>query len=377
MQRQTGRYQRTAEGYRVFIPFPLPPDPPLKMDPVLTGLLSRADRALGRLDGLGRIVPDPELFISMFVKKEALLSSRIEGAQCTLPDLFEYESKKSSAEISEDLAETVNYIAALRYGMKKTLGDPLSIELILKLHSILLIKTRGNDRSPGEFRDRQVGIGPPGSVLGNAEFLPPPPEDVSPGMDTLLFFIEKQLEHPPLVTCGLFHCQFETIHPFRDGNGRIGRLLIPLILAREEALSRPLLYLSHYFLQHRAAYYEAMMGVRERGDWEGWMKFFLRGVTDVSDEAVDKMEEVLKLKERDLLIARNRIGKARTTDLLELFYRKPMLSVNTVSKTLNMAFATANNLLQAFVKADILTETTQKKRNRMFAYPAYIDLLNK
>ncbi len=376
MNRETGQFQETPEGYRVFIPAPLPPDPPLKMDGALTGILSRADRALGRLDGLGRIVPEPDLFISMFIKKEALLSSRIEGARSTLPDLFEYESGKELSEFPEDLAETVNYIGALRRGMDKARKNDISLELILELHSTLLSRTRGSDRSPGQLRDRQVGIGPPGSNLRTAEFLLPPPRYVRPALENLFAFIESRTDQPPLITCGLFHCQFETIHPFRDGNGRIGRVLIPLILFRKEVLSRPLLYLSHFFLEYRSSYYRGLMNVRERGDWEDWMKFFLRGVAEVSDQAVNKMEEIIALKEKDLGLVRERINRKKAADLLDLFYRHPVLSVKTVSRELEIAFATADSLLREFAGEGLITETTEQKRNRLFSYPAYINILN-
>lgn len=376
MQRETGQFQDTPEGYRVFIPSALPPDPPLQMDETLTGILSRADRALGRLDGLGRIVPEPDLFISMFIKKEALLSSRIEGARSTLPDLLEYESGKELSEFPEDLAETVNYIAALRLGMEKSREEDISLELTLELHSVLLSRTRGGDRSLGQLRDRQVGIGPPGTNLQNAEFLPPPPGDVRPALEKLFAFIESRAEQPPLITCGFFHCQFETIHPFRDGNGRIGRMLIPLILLRKKVLSRPLLYLSHFFLEYRSSYYRGLMNVRERGDWEDWMKFFLRGVAEVSDQAVAKMEGIIALQEKDRGRVRERIKRKKAADLLELLYRHPVLSVKTVSRELEIAFATADTLLKEFAGEGIITETTEQKRNRLFSYPAYIDILN-
>lgn len=375
MNARSGSYQVHPDGYRMFIPISLPPDPPLKMDPSLENILSEADRAIGRLDGIGRMLPNPDLFITMYMKKEAVLSSQIEGIQTTFPDLLESEGGKPLNELPEDLGEVVNYISASKIGLRMIKEKPISISLIKDIHAVLLRDIRGYDRDPGRFRDRPVGIGPPGCDLHSATFIPPSPSEVMRLMEELSVFIESQENIPPLILCGLVHSQFETIHPFRDGNGRLGRLLITLLLCRKGVLSYPLLYLSHFFLRNRGEYYNSLMMVRDDGNWEGWLRFFLRGVYIVSNEAVEKTGKILELKKKDSYLIREMVKRGKSLEFLELLLIQPVISLKTISENIGVAFATAGSLAEDFVKAGILDVTSDRKRNRLFTYTSYIKLL--
>lgn len=373
---RSGSYKDQPGGYQAFIPSPLPPDPPLVMDPALENLLSRADRSIGRLDGIGRMLPDPDLFVAMYLRKEGVLSSQIEGSQATFPDLLEYESGTPVRELPEDIGEVANYIAATKAGLEKSRGVPVSISLIKELHSLLLKDSRGSELTPGSFRDSQNWIGSPGCPIHLATFVPPPPREVEPAMRDLEEFVVRETEMPPLIICGLVHNQFETIHPFRDGNGRVGRLLVTLLLCQKDVLIRPLLYLSHYFLQNRGDYYDSLMRVRTAGDWEGWLRFFLSGVDEVSREAVEKTARILELREDHRRRVQEHVRRGKSLELLELLLSRPVISVRTISERLKVAFATAGNLVEDFVRIGILSESGNRKRNRLFVYSSYVDLLS-
>ncbi len=279
---RAGQYIQQPTGYKAFIPSDLPPNPSVGMDPEMWDLLSRADRALGRLDGSTEILPNPDLFVFMYVRKEAVLSSQIEGTQASLMDVLEFEAQAMDSGKPSDVEEVVNYVGAMNHGLQRLQELPLSLRLIREIHEKLLANVRGGERNPGEFRSRQNWIGPPGCKLSEAFFVPPPPVEMMRALGELEKFLHDESPMPFLIKVGLAHAQFETIHPFLDGNGRVGRLLITFLLCEKGILKRPLLYLSWYFKKNRGEYYDKLQSVRDRGDWESWLKFFLKGVEQVA-----------------------------------------------------------------------------------------------
>lgn len=372
---RAGNYISQPQGYKAFIPKPLPPDPPLSMNGELLDLLSKADRSIGRLDGITDVLPNPDLFIAMYVRKEAVISSQIEGTQSSLIDVLEYEITGEKHKFPSDIGEVINYINAMNYGLERVKSLPLSLRLIRKIHSRLLAGVRGQERRPGEFRSSQNWIGAPGCTLKTADFVPPPPQEMIAAMGELEKFLYDESPRPTLITCGLAHCQFETIHPFLDGNGRIGRLLITFLLCHRGVLSRPLLYLSHYFKQYRREYYNCLMSVREKGDWEGWIKFFLKGIWEVSKEAVETSRYIISLESEHTHLIQEQVRSGQGVNLLGLLFRYPIISIPEVKDRLQIAFGTANRLVNEFVRLGILKEITARERNRLFAYTKYLDLL--
>ncbi|MFT5492074.1 MAG: Fic family protein [Limisphaerales bacterium] len=375
---RAGRYIKQKSGYRAFIPAPLPPDPPLRIDAVTTKLLSDADRALGRLDGVATVLPNPDLFVAMYVRQEAVLSSQIEGTQSTLEDVLDYEAGGQVDNKPRDVEEVVNYVGAINHGLARLPELPLSLRLIREVHEKLMTGVRGQERQPGEFRRSQNWIGPQGCTLNDAEFIPPPPEDMNDALGDFEKFLHKRDSMPELIHCALAHAQFETIHPFLDGNGRVGRLLITLLLCERKILSRPLLYLSHYFKAHRAQYYDRLTAIRNDGDWEGWLAFFLKGVCDVSLGATDTAKAILKLQQghRELASSiRGNTGNSLT--LLESLYTRPVINVRFAEQLLNCSYPTANNLLDALTEKGILREITGAKRNRRWRYDQYMELFQR
>jgi len=376
---RAGVYINQLQGdlrYRAFIPKPLPPDPLLAMEDMeLWQLLSDADRALGRLDGVTEVLPNPDLFVTMYVRKEAVLSSQIEGTQASLVDLLEFESEQAVKSIPSDVGEVVNYVSAINYGLTR-LGDlPLSLRLIREIHRELLRGVRGDERMPGEFRTSQNWIGPKGCTLAQATFVPPPPEEMKTAMGDLERFLHDDSPMPALIKMGLAHAQFETIHPFLDGNGRIGRLLITFLLCERRILRRPLLYLSYYFKQNRTEYYDRLMGIRTKGDWEGWLKFFLKGVHDVSRQATDTARQIIALRDRDRQMVQNSVpGALKGLALLDRLYELPMVSVKTAAQALGVSNPLANRLIAHFQEVGLLSQITPGRRNRVFAYAPYLDL---
>jgi len=296
MQR-SGAYINQPTGYRAFIPAPLPPKPALRLESELQNLLSRADMALARLDGLAEILPNVDLFIAMYVKKEALLSSQIEGTQASLDDLLAYESGDKLGNVN-DVTEVVNYVKAMNYGIERLQTLPMSLRLIKEIHAILLESVRGCERSPGEFKQSQNWIGPPGCTLNEASFVPPPPHEAVAAMGDLEHYFHGKTTLPMLVDCALIHYQFETIHPFLDGNGRMGRLLTTFFLYWKGVMHKPLLYLSYYFKKNRQEYYDRLNMVRNTGNYEQWVDFFLKGVVDIAGSAMDTARQILELQSR-------------------------------------------------------------------------------
>ncbi len=369
---RAGTYVRQPGGYSAFVPEPLPPSPPLRIAPNLVGALSSADLALGRLDGAALTLPDPDLFVGMYVRQEAVLSSQIEGTQASLTDLLQLELWDEGG--PPDVREVVNYVDAMNHGLGRLSELPLSLRLVREIHARLMAGVRGGNREPGEFRTSQNWVGAPGSTPNTATYIPPPPTVVPVALASLeRFWHEREL--PALIRAGLAHAQFETIHPFRDGNGRVGRLLITFMLCSEGVLMRPLLYLSHYFKSHRAQYYESLQAVRDEGRWEEWLTFFLRGVEEVANEATSTARAIVVLRDADWTQIRSE-GLAATNlmRLLDLLFRQPIVSAAYVRDRLGVRYQTANELIERLVAKGILNETTGQKRNRRFAYKNYLAL---
>jgi Fic family protein len=339
--------------------------------------MEQANRALGRLDGLTALLPDTSLFIYFYVRKEALLSSQIEGTQSSFSDLLLYESKEVPGVPIEDVQEVSNYVAAMTHGLKRLReGCPLSLRLMREIHGILLAKGRGADKTPGEFRRSQNWIG--GTRPGNAMFVPPPAEDVMKLMGDLEKFLHGEpVKMPVLIKAALAHVQFETIHPFLDGNGRLGRLLITFLLCAEKALSEPILYLSLYFKTHRQEYYEHLQRVRTEGDWEQWLRFFLTGVMQTAEQATDAARSILSLFEKDRAKI-EKLGRPAGSALRmhEYLQRKPITSVTMAAKKLGLTEPTIRASLSHMQKLGIVKEMTGRQRNRLFVYRRYLDILD-
>jgi Fic family protein len=377
MTGRSGRYVNQPTGYKAFIPSPLPPDPPLRTDDEIMALLGDAALALGRLDGLAVNLPNPDLFVSMYVRKEAVLSSQIEGTQATLDDVLAFEVEAAKEGIPADAAEVVNYVRAMSYGNRRLQTLPLSLRLIREIHRELMHGVRGSERLPGEFRTSQNWIGAPGSTLADAAFGPPPPHEMTRALGDLEKFLHADSPLPLLIRCALTHAQFETIHPFLDGNGRVGRLLITFMLCHGGVLARPLLYLSYYFKANRNEYYDRLNRIRFEGDWESWVRFFLRGVADVAKQAAETAMKILDLRARcDEKLRRAKIrGTATALRLLDQLFEHPVTTAATVGAWLDVSKPTANDLLATFEKAGLLRETTGLTRGRVFAFEPYLKLL--
>ena len=368
---RSGTYVRQVEGYRAFIPNNLPPDP-FTIDWEMQELLSNADRALGRLDGITEILPNPDLFVTMYIKQEAVLSSQIEGTQASLVEVLEYESKSQKGAV-KDISDVLNYIDAINYGLKRLEELPLSLRLIKEIHYKLLDKTRGYDKIPGEFRSSQNWIGAPGCLLKDASFVPPPVNAMNNAMGELeLFLHNNQIRMPFLIRVGFAHAQFETIHPFLDGNGRMGKLLITFLLCSSGVLKQPLLYLSYYFKKHRQEYYNYLQLIRDNDMWEQWIKFFLRGVYEVSQEATVKARLIINMREEHREKV-NGLG-AYALPLLEYLYQNPIITVNNIKESFNITYSTANRLANSFHQAGILENISGTSRNRVYGYMDYLNL---
>lgn len=341
----------------------------------MLALLSEADRKLGRLDGAATTLPNADLFVAMYVRKEAVLSSQIEGTQASLEDLFEYEMGAEGRRTDGDVAEVVNYVDAMNYGLERLQTLPVSLRLIREIHRRLVAGVRGGERQPGEFRKSQNWVGAPGCTVEEAVHVPPPVGEMRRALSDLERFLHDQTPRPPLLTCALVHSQFETIHPFLDGNGRIGRLLITFLLCQQGVLSRPLLYLSYYFKRHRSEYYERLQAVRERGDWEGWCKFFLRGVAQVAEQATEVARRILAMRDEHLRLVRAALRTTNAPTLLEKLFHRPLTTVNHCAHQLGVSYQAANRLVGQFVQLGLLREVTGQRRHRLFAYAPYLDLL--
>jgi len=373
---RAGRYLRQPTGYRAFIPAPLPPMPPLDLSGPLRDRLSQADYALGRLDGAVLTLPNPDLFVFMYVRKEAVLSSQIEGTQSSLQNLLAAEAQLFDPDTPKDVNEVANYVRAMNHGLARLAELPVSVRLIREIHAELMQGVRGGRLQPGELRTSQNWIGPPGCTLATATFVPPPPHEVPQALSDLEHFLHDGAGLPPLVQVGLAHAQFETIHPFLDGNGRIGRLLIAFLLTEKRLLSKPVLYLSHYFKQRRAEYYERLQAVRHAGDWEGWLAFFLDGVIEVSQQATQTAAAILKMREDYRARITDSLGRAAANGqrVMDRLFDHPIVSVATVREWLGITPAGANQIVGRLEGIGLLREITGYARNRRFRFEPYLRL---
>ena len=371
---RAGQYLQHRTGYRYFLPRSLPA-PDLELSPDFLARLSAADRALARLDGAASVLPNPDLFVFMYVRREAVLSSQIEGTQASLNDVLEAEAEIERGERRVPVDEVISYIQALNYGIRRLDTLPVSLRLVREIHERLMRGVRGGEtsRTPGEFRRSQNWIG--GTTPANARFVPPPPADMTEALSAWERYVHADARLPELVHIGLLHAQFETIHPFLDGNGRIGRLLISLLLHERGILQRPLLYLSIFLKEHRDLYYDRLQAIRDRGEWEAWLDFFVEGVVEVATEAYQTASQILALGERDrarLAELRRRAGTAH--QLHDFLFQQPVITVRLATEVLNVSQPTANSLVNAMEELGLLRETTGYKRNRIFEYHDYLAL---
>lgn len=381
MRRQTGQYIASSlngKGYRAFVPAPLPPDPPLQLDHALASLRDKALVALGELKGITRILPDARLFLYQYVRKEALLSSQIEGTQSSLSDLLLFELDQAPGVPLDDVREVSNYIAALEHGLQRMRqGFPLSLRLLREMHELLLRRGRGSGKAPGEFRRTPVWIGGPGP--DQAQFVPPPADRLADCLAALERFLHATEDGiSPLARAALAHVQFETIHPFLDGNGRLGRLLIVLMLCDAGLLEEPSLYLSLYFKSRREDYYQRLDAVRTDGDWEGWLRFFFEGVAAASGQAVDTAQRLLRLfqDDRERLRGTGRIA-GTTLRLHEAFTRNPLRTTALLVEETGLSKPAIARGLDAMARSGVaVREITGKQRYRIFAYQPYLDILS-
>ncbi len=376
----TGQYEQTTAGgeqVRAFIPSPLPPEPPLEFTAKRRRLLEQATLALGRLDSVTLLLPDPNIFLYAYVRREAVLSSQIEGTQSSLSDLLMFELEAVPGVPFDDVVEVSNYVAALEYGMQRLAQDfPLSNRLLREMHEILLSRGRGSHKEPGEFRCSQNWIG--GTRPGNALFVPPPPHQVSQCMGDLeKFFHDTTQPYPTLVKAGLAHVQFETIHPFLDGNGRLGRMLISFILHHDGLLRRPLLYLSLFLKQHRQEYYRLLDEVRHNGKWESWIDFFLEGVEQTANNAVDTARQLVhRFRDDEQKIQQTGRSAGSVQRVFQAFCNQPVLTIKAIQGISGLSFPAASKATEKLQSLDILEEMTGKKRNRVYRYTDYIAILN-
>ena len=375
---RAGQYQVQSTGCSAFIPASLPPAPPISFSQETWRLLAEADRALGGLDGMTQALPGTDLFLRMYVRKEALLSSQIEGTKASLDDIIQFEENIREAENPDDVEEVVNYIAALREGLPKLDELPVSMRLIRRVHEVLMRGVRGQHKNPGEIRTTQNWIGRGGSLLENATFVPPPPGDhLNAALTDLEKFIHSEPEMPALVQIALVHAQFETIHPFLDGNGRLGRLLITFLLCEKNILQAPSLYISHYFKKFKAEYYERLQAVRDRGEWEEWINFFLRGVRDVARDGAETAARILRLREEHRILISERVSRAQggsATQFLDHLFSFPIVSVTHAAEITQRSYSSANMLIAKLCDIGILEEVTGRRRNKLFRYGPYIAL---
>lgn len=379
-KRISGQYIRSSviagESYNAYVPFPLPPAPPLEMSELYT-LLDRANAALGRLDGMSMIFPDPALFLYMYIRKEAVLSSQIEGTQSSLSDLLLFETNSAPGVPIDDVTEVSCYVSAMNYGLKRLQEFPLSLRLIREIHEKLMNNARGGHKQPGEFRTSQNWIG--GTRPGTATFVPPPPEKLWECLDQFEKFLhDDKTKLPVLIKAALAHVQFETIHPFLDGNGRLGRLLITFILCSEGILKQPLLYLSLYFKYNRQEYYGYLQSVRKTGDWESWLAFFLRGIIETSNQATETAKNIINLFNTDQ--ERIRSSEKSTPAIMTIypyFQQRPIANTTTIREKTGLSQPTVIRSLSMLEELGIIKEITGKERHKIFVYNQYLNILNR
>ena len=370
-----GRFVAQPEGFEAFVPEALPPQG-LVVDEKLQALLSKADLAVGRLDGVIEVIPNPDRFVLMYVRREAVLSSQIEGTQASLMDVLEYEAEEEAVAARVDVQEIVNYIRAMKLGLQRLHELPISRRLICEVHRELMVGVRGGEpqKTPGEFRKSQNWIG--GGSPASARFVPPPADEVGRTFAELENFIHDDTPMPALIKAALIHAQFETIHPFLDGNGRTGRLLITFWLVERGILWQPLLYPSLYFKEHREEYGDRLQAIRDKGEWEEWLTFFLDGVAQVAEEAHETALSIFALRERDRQRITDTLGRRAPRGLLLLdeLLKLPIVRAKAVERAIGVSQPTATSLLDAFIEIGILHELTGRQRGRVYAYLEYLDL---
>ena len=375
---RAGTFVTQTKGYKAFIPTPLPPQPTIQINEDLTFLLGQAVLAVGRLSGLASIIPDPDLFVYLYVRKEALLSSQIEGTQCSLEDILNTEKEPiSDVSSPHDIEEVSNYVKAMNQGLIRLQTLPVSTRLIKEIHMILMEGVRGSNKTPGEFRRSQNWIGRPGATLTNADFVPPPPEDVNQHMSELEKFVHSTDRISPLIKVALIHAQFETIHPFLDGNGRLGRLLITYLLVHWKVLEKPLLYISYYFKAHRTEYYARLMDIRLHGDWESWIQFFLKAVQESAEMGVESATQIHMLMIRDRKRIQTADVSATTLLAWDQLCREPILTNALLVKRLSSSKPTVQRAIDHLLTLGIITEISGKQRHRRYAYQAYLEILTR
>lgn len=375
IERQSGHYVRQPSGYLAYMPQTLPLGEIVRSAQLET-ILSRADRALGRLDGAIEGAFNSDLFILMYLRKEATLSSQIEGTQASLNDVLQAEAKIADPDRPNDVEETLNYVQAFRYGLERLESLPLSLRLLKELHAILMEDVRGHERTPGEFRTSQNWIGAQGVTLENASFVPPPPHELMSYLGNLEDYIRAEDDIPFLMKVGIAHAQFETLHPFLDGNGRLGRLLITFMLCERKILLKPVLYLSHFFKLNRDEYYRRLQATRDSDAWEEWLIFFLTAVATVSNESTETLRSITELREnhRQALIDDAPKGAGNALKLHETLFRTPYTSLDLAASELGITVQGAKAIVDRMVRLGILKEITGRKRDRIFRYEPYLQL---
>ena len=375
---RAGKYERQTEGYLAFNPAPLPPDPPIIFSSELQQALSRAECAFGHFDESTQFLHRLDLSVSMFDLQETLCSCRIDGIGGSLEDLLAAVADTRSRDVESDVHRVMNYLVAMYYGISEAKEASVATELIKRVHLMLRSLTRESAITPGEFRSNQVWIGPPGCRVLDAEFVPPPPHQIVQHMQSLDEFVGSNNDLPLLVKIGLIHSQFETIHPFRDGNGRVGRLIVTFLLCKSRMRERPVLYLSKYFERHRQQYYDKLQAVRDRGAWEKWLLFFLQAVEDASVHAAATVRRILAMQEQDRKVIDDKLGRSADNGhrLLDLLYEYPIVSVNQVKEQTGISYASANALVARLVECDLLREYTGRSRNRRYMLHGYVDIFN-
>jgi Fic family protein len=378
METRAGKYKINLSGelkYKSFLPRSLPPNPPLEYDKDIIDLLSMTNRSIGILEGISSQVSDVDLFVSMYVRKEALLSSQIEGTQATLDDILDPDIEKNT---NRHVADVINYIKASQFAKDRINDLPISSRLLREIHEVLMSDVRGSEKNPGEFRRSQNWIGPQGSSLKNARYIPPNVEDMIEAMSDLEKFLNGEDDIDPLIKIGMTHYQFETIHPFLDGNGRIGRLLITLFLIERKVLSHELLYISYFLKRNRIEYYDRLMEVRRKGNYEQWIKFFLTAVYESSEDAIRTIRELEELHDKNFKKI-EKVGRSYKTVRSVLIYleSKPIIDIKMTSGEMGVSYNAVANAVKYLVELGILIQTDSTKRNRVFAYEEYLKVLRK
>jgi Fic family protein len=374
---RVGQLARLPNGDEVFIPHKLAPNgPKIDIDSECLKLLDEADRALGELKGITETLPNPDLFIAFYVRKEALLSSQIEGTQCSLDEVLQVDRK--TAEL-KPVQEVINYIDAMHEGLDSLKKIPVSLRLVNHIHSILLKGVRGKDKGPGEYKKIQNWIGPPGCKQNEATFIPPPPSMMIELMGDWEIYYQAETQVPPLIKAAILHAHFETIHPYTDGNGRLGRLLITFMLCEKKVLQRPLLYLSLFFKENRDSYYQLLMEYRLKGEIEGWIKYFLRGVRNASEEAIKTALQIHKLRNGHIELIKRELSKYRLAlPFYDLICENPIISMTTAKKMLKTTYPSAKKIFMKFIDLGLLQPYgVARKRNKTFSYEAYLKILRR